>query len=195
MPRRRGKRPRRQAGILAALGECDRRLLLVARTAGHSPGAERAVARFSRLGEHAALWLALGGAGSLRRDRNAGAWQLATGAVATGYVLNTAIKFTIRRPRPVLPGLPALTSTPSGLSFPSAHTATSVVAASLYSELSLPAAPLYALAGAFAYSRIYLGVHYPSDLVGGALLGGALARAFRPYVARARAGAGRGAGR
>jgi len=145
------------------------------------------VARFSRLGEHAALWLALGTAGSMQRGGSARAWRLATAAVGGGYVLNTAIKFTVRRRRPSLPGLPPLTSTPSGLSFPSAHTTTSVLAAALYSELSLPAAPLYALAGAFAYSRIYLGVHYPSDLIGGALLGSAIAHLLRPRVARARA--------
>jgi membrane-associated phospholipid phosphatase len=190
VPERRGRQPRGRAQLLSALGECDRRLLVIARTSGHSPAAERAVARFSRLGEHAAIWLAIGSVGSLRRDGSERAWRLATGAVACGYLLNTAIKFTIRRPRPALPGLPPLTSTTSGLSFPSAHTTTSVLAASLYSELSLPAGPLHALAGAFAYSRIYLGVHYPSDLLGGALLGGAMAALFRPFLAAAHAGKG-----
>ena len=88
---------------------------------------------------------------------------------------NTALKLVIRRPRPQLPGLPALTGTPTQLSFPSAHAATAFAGARLYSRLGLPAAPLYVLAGAFALSRLYLGVHYPSDLLGGALLGTGIA--------------------
>ena len=45
---------------------------------------------------------------------------------------------------------------------------------------ALPPAPLYALAGAMALSRPYLGVHYPSDIVAGALLGDAVARLGAP---------------
>ena len=48
-------------------------------------------------------------------------------------------------------------------SYPSAHATTSFAAAA---ALPLPAAPLYALAAAMALSRVYLGVHYPSDTRG-----------------------------
>ncbi|HWX44522.1 MAG TPA: phosphatase PAP2 family protein [Solirubrobacteraceae bacterium] len=152
----------------------DERLLRMARTCGHDPRVERAVARFSRLGEHGAVWLALGAAGwaldSPRRSR----WRRATATVAGVYVLNTALKLLIRRPRPELPGLPSLTSTPTRLSFPSAHASTSFAAARAYGRLGVPTRPLYALAGALAASRLYLGVHYPTDILGGALLGTAV---------------------
>jgi membrane-associated phospholipid phosphatase len=148
----------------------DRRLLLFARTRGHTPRAEAAVARFSSLGEHAAVWLALGAGGALldasRRER----WLGGARAVAGAYVLNTAIKFVVRRPRPELPGLPALTATPTGLSLPSAHATTAFAAVRAYRGL-VPAAALLPLAGALAVSRLYLGVHYPSDILAGALLG------------------------
>jgi membrane-associated phospholipid phosphatase len=97
------------------------------------------------------------------------------GAVASAYALNTAIKPLVGRRRPELPGLPPLSATPTKLSFPSAHASTSFAGALAYSRVAGPAAPLYALAVALSLSRVYLGVHYPSDVLAGALLGTALA--------------------
>jgi undecaprenyl-diphosphatase len=158
----------------------DERLLLAARTRGHAPGAERAVARFSRLGEHAALWLALGAGGAALRPDDRAAWLRSTGVVAAAYAANTALKLAVRRRRPRLAGLPPLTGTPTGLSFPSAHATTSFAGALAYRRRGLPGAPLYLLAGALACSRLYLGVHYPSDALAGALLGTVLAASLAP---------------
>jgi membrane-associated phospholipid phosphatase len=153
-------------------------LLRIARTRWHSQPAEEAVARFSRLGEHGAIWLAIGAAGYVLDQPRRPQWRRATGTVARAYALNTLIKLAVRRRRPELPGLPglpALTSTPTQLSFPSAHAATSFAGALVYTRLGLPVLPLYALAKGLGISRLYLGVHYPSDVLAGALLGTAVA--------------------
>ena len=62
----------------------------------------------------------------------------------------------------------------SDRSYPSAHATTSAAAAVGLGRV-LPRTPLYATASALALSRLYLGVHYPSDVVAGAALGSAIA--------------------
>ena len=149
---------------------------MFARTHGHAPVAERVVAAYSRAGEHAACWLALGLFGALL-TRDAGrrrCWLRGVGVVTGAYVLNQSVKFAVRRPRPELDGLEPLTPVVTRLSFPSAHATTSFAAARAYRGVA-PAWLLYLAAGAFAVSRPYLGVHYPSDVVAGAALGTALA--------------------
>jgi undecaprenyl-diphosphatase len=131
---------------------------------------------FSSLGEHGALWLALGAAGAAVDGRRRAQWGRAALIVAATYALNTALKFVIRRRRPRIDGLPALVGTPTEMSFPSAHAATSFCAARQYARLGVPAGPLYATAVAMAASRLYLGVHWPSDIAGGAALGAAVGR-------------------
>jgi membrane-associated phospholipid phosphatase len=179
-----------RSGLGARLRSLDERLLLIARTRGHTPGRDRAVARFSQLGEHGALWLAIGAAGQLSDRGRRGRWRAGMGAVAAAYALNTAIKPIVGRRRPELPGLPPLSATPTKLSFPSAHASTSFAGALAYSRVGQPAAPLYTLAVALSLSRVYLGVHYPSDVLAGALLGTAVAaRLTRAAAAPLAAGA------
>jgi undecaprenyl-diphosphatase len=148
------------------------RLLRVLRTRGHSPARERAIAAYSKLGEHGSGWLALGLLGA-RLDPDATrrrAWRRGAATVAGAYLANQTLKRVVRRPRPQLEDLPPLTHTFSQLSFPSAHSTTSFAAARAYRTL-LPSGLLYALASTLALSRLYLGVHYPSDVLAGAALG------------------------
>ncbi|MGZ4178620.1 MAG: hypothetical protein ACXVUX_20605, partial [Solirubrobacteraceae bacterium] len=101
---------------MAMLNTLDQSLLIAARTRGHGPRRDQAVLAFSRLGEHAACWLALGVAGAaLDRGRRA-RWLRGAGAVAGAYAVNYAVKLVVRRPRPELDGLPALSPVVSALS-------------------------------------------------------------------------------
>ncbi len=165
--------------------ELEERLLRLARTRGHTPAAERAAARFSSLGEHGRVWLAIGLVGALAQPEQRPAWRRGRRTVTATFALNTAVKLAVGRRRPQLAGLPALTPTPTTLSFPSAHASTGFAGALAYSRLGMPAPALYGLALALAYSRLYLGVHYPSDILAGALLGSAMAALFAPAPAGA----------
>jgi hypothetical protein len=163
--------------VSRALVRVDLRLYRLVRSAARPPLSD-AVGRFSSLGEHAALWLALGTFGALVDRRRRARWRRGALVVGMTYAANTAVKALVRRHRPVIDGLPPLVATPTRLSFPSAHSSTSFAAARAYGRL-VPAGPLYATAAAMACSRVYLGVHYPSDVAGGALLGLAMGGAAR----------------
>jgi membrane-associated phospholipid phosphatase len=163
--------------VLRALGRLDVAVLRTARTRGHTARMERSVAVFSRLGEHGLIWLGIGAAAALVCPRRRSDWGRAVATVLGAYLANTALKLGVRRRRPRLAGLPPLIGTPTGLSFPSSHATTSFAAAGLYRRLGAPGGPLMALALALSLSRLYLGVHYPSDVIAGALGGTLVARA------------------
>ncbi|HEY2602409.1 MAG TPA: phosphatase PAP2 family protein [Thermoleophilaceae bacterium] len=156
------------------LGAVDLAVLRAFRTRGHTRALERGAGLLSLLGEHGALWLGICAAGGLVSRDNRGPYARAAKTVLGTYALNQAIKFVVRRPRPRMEDLPPLAGTVSSLSYPSAHTATSLAGARMLAGL-LPGAPLYTLATLTALSRLYLGVHYPSDIVAGAALGSAVA--------------------
>jgi undecaprenyl-diphosphatase len=148
------------------------------RSLARTPELARWVRRYSRLGEHGAVWLVLGATGALVDVERRGRWTRATICVGAAYLISTTIKLAIGRKRPVVEDLPHLMATPTGLSFPSSHSTSSFAAARAYGKL-LPTPPLYLAAMAMAFSRLYLGVHYPSDVAAGAVLGTVLGSAGR----------------
>jgi len=152
----------------------DLGLLRLLRTRGHGPTVERGLLAYTRTGEHGALWLGLCVVGAAVDPGRRGLYSVVARVVALAYLANIALKYVVRRRRPMLEGLPPLSSTVTGLSYPSAHSTTSFAAARVLAR-ELPAAPLYAAAAAMALSRTYVGVHYPSDVAAGALFGTAIA--------------------
>jgi len=154
--------------------ELDLKLLHVMRTRGHSPLLEKAVKRLGRLGDNGAVWAVLGAGLAVLDSSNREAWLICAvlGPVAIG--VNYVVKAVIRRPRPVLEGLPPLGGAPSSLSFPSAHATSSFAVATAMTRVEPLGALAFVLAFALALGRPYLGMHYPSDVLAGALLGVAL---------------------
>jgi len=160
------------------LTRLDLALLRILRTRGHARPFEVVVLRYSRWGEHAALWHALAALGALLDRRLRTTYLRATIVITLTQAANFVAKALIRRARPLLEDLPPLSPTISGLSTPSAHASTSAAAASALSD-ALPRLPVYFAAAVMALSRPYIGVHYPSDTAAGVALGLLVARAVR----------------
>jgi len=160
------------------LRDLDSRLLYAMRTRGHGPRAEAVAKALGTIGEYGAVWLAIGVVLAFADGDRREQWLAAgvLGPVAIG--LNFAVKLTVRRARPVLEGLPPLGGAPSSLSFPSAHATSSFACATAMARIAPEAAALFAIAIAIAACRPYLGMHYPSDVLAGALLGTAIGLAF-----------------
>lgn len=168
----------RHGPVLRAIGRADRAGMRFVRRQARSRRATRAIKLYSKSGEHAALWLVIGAAGTVIDEERREEWQAAVVAVTVAYLLNTSLKQVARRPRPDFADLPPLVKTPGPLSFPSSHASSSAAAYAAMAPL-LPPLPLAIAAATMAGSRVHLGVHYPSDIAVGAALGTLTARTVR----------------
>lgn len=149
------------------------------------PGPDRILPRLSRSANHGRLWFAVAGAIALSgtpRARRCAARGMASLALASATV-NTLGKRSVRRQRPLLDSVPVIRQLhrqPVTTSFPSGHAAS---AAAFVTGVALESprwgAAVAPVAAAVAFSRIYTGVHYPSDVLVGAALGVGSAFAVR----------------
>jgi membrane-associated phospholipid phosphatase len=148
-----------------------------------TPALDGAMARLTRAADYSRLSIgaaAVIAAGGGRRGRRAAASGLVSVGI-TAAIVNLALKPLGRRRRPdrLAEQVPVARHTrmPISTAFPSGHSATAFAFATGVGHV-LPAAsiPLQGLAALVAYSRVHAGVHYPADVVGGALAGTVLAQ-------------------
>ncbi|MEU8433561.1 phosphatase PAP2 family protein [Streptomyces sp. NPDC029216] len=158
----------------------------------HWPAAERALPALGRAANHGVLWGGIAAALTALgapRTRKAALRAAASLALASATV-NTVGKWTVRRPRPLLEGVPLVRQPavqPWTTSFPSGHSASAFAfTAGMALESPVWGAAVAPLAASVAFSRVYTGVHYPSDVAAGALIGVAAGFAVRELARGAR---------
>jgi membrane-associated phospholipid phosphatase len=128
------------------------------------------------------VWLVLALVLALMR-RSVWPFVLVAVAVLAADGLASIVKVAVGENRPNEPD--PLVTIPHSHSFPSGHTATAVAGATVLSYLCPRLTPLFAvLAAGIAYSRLYVGVHFPLDVLGGAVIGGATALLLLAAVRR-----------
>lgn len=126
------------------------------------------------LGEYGALWMLLTAVFLIRKDTRRVGVMMAIALALDVVLCNGIIKPLAARPRPftVRPGVELLIKAPWDYSFPSGHTAVSFAAAgAMWFAGQRGRTAALILAAVIGLSRIYLYVHYPSDVICGAALG------------------------
>jgi undecaprenyl-diphosphatase len=130
------------------------------------------------------LWLILGAAAAILWRRTE-IFALVFVAYFVSDTLSHILRRIFDRDRPPVanPDPEPLVHVPGDPAFPSGHASTSFACAAVLAWLTpLSPVPLFAVAALVAFSRVYMGVHYPLDAVGGAVLGLAVATALRRLV-------------
>lgn len=126
------------------------------------------------LGNSGIIWIIAAIVLLITKKYRRGGLALAVGLIAMLVIGNLTLKPLIARTRPfeLVEGIELLISAPSGFSFPSGHTMSSVVAASILTMIDkrfgYVAIPLAVL---IAFSRLYLYVHFLTDILGGIFIG------------------------
>jgi membrane-associated phospholipid phosphatase len=181
------------AGRLAADVDALDRAVSAAIAATPTPALDAPLRTLTRAADNSKLWFAtavvVAGLGGRRGRRAAVAGLVSVGAASA--TVNLALKYGAARPRPrgaAATGGRGVTM-PSSTSFPSGHAASAFAfAVGTGTQIPLLALPLNATAACVAYSRVHTAVHYPSDVVAGAAIGGAagalVSRVLRPRERR-----------
>ncbi len=157
----------------------DAALVVVQSVLAGRPGVLSGARALSHFGEHSAGWVGVSLLGAVLQPRRRRAWLTAAGGAFLAHAAAVVIKRIVKRQRPNHPSIVVNVSTPSQLSFPSAHATSTTAAAILLGRatgLPLP----WLLIPPMALSRLVLGVHYPTDVLAGVVVGAVVAKAIGP---------------
>ncbi len=153
----------------------DHAVLLWIQECVRTPVLTAAFRVYTHMGDKGLLWICLTiGLLFMRKTRKTG-FLCAGGLIGSLLINNEILKRIVDRPRPfdAFSDIEALVSRPGGDSFPSGHTGAAfafcwIAFRCLPKRYGIPALILAALMG---FSRLYVGVHYPTDVLGGMITG------------------------
>lgn len=164
--------------MINAITNIDIQILHGIHDALHGPVLDAVMVFFTRLGDAGFIWLALAAALLINKKTRVYGLAMLLALAVEFLVINLGLKNLTARPRPFLID-PTLATTlinlPQSWSFPSGHTGSSFAAAVAlclfpWRRTWVRALPLL-LAAVISFSRLYLGVHYPTDVLFGLIIG------------------------
>lgn len=165
----------------------DAALVAVQSTLAGRPGVLPGARALSHFGEHSAGWIGVSVLGALLQPKRRQAWLTAGVGAFLAHAAAVVIKRVVKRERPHHPSIAVNVSTPSRLSFPSAHATSTTAAAILLARASGVRLPLLVVPP-MAVSRLVLGVHYPTDVLTGVAVGAVVAKAVGAVADRKETG-------
>lgn len=152
----------------------DISILRVIREYFSSPLMDSIMVFITKLGDNGFIWIAIGIILLISKKYRKVGFTMLIALAITSIIGEGIIKNIIQRPRvfTTFPDIEIIIRAPLSYSFPSGHTASSFAAAVVLGHYIKDWKYLiYFFAALIAFSRLYLLVHYPSDIIGGILLG------------------------
>lgn len=163
--------------MIEQITQWDFALLRAIRDLFHTPALDEPMLFLSWIGNGGAVWIVLALGLLCVKTRRLTGLKMGLGLLLVLLLSNGLLKNWVARPRPfeLDASIRLLLEAPGEFSFPSGHTASSAAVAAVALHDGLPGRyVILAAAGLIAFSRLYLMVHFPSDVLAGALVGAAL---------------------
>lgn len=140
----------------------------------HNPILDKIFIVLTTLGDNGLIWIIIALLLLVTKKYRKAGFLILCALLLNLILVNGLLKNIVQRTRPfdAVPTVQLLISKPSSFSFPSGHTSSAFAAVGIISSL-MKKYRLYfiALAILIAFSRMYLFVHYPTDIIGGAMMG------------------------
>jgi undecaprenyl-diphosphatase len=140
----------------------------------HAPWLDTLCLFASAIGGKGFVWFTLAAIAAVFPRRRMAAWRLTLAVALTFLLVDAVVKPAVGRVRPfnALSDVAVIDTRPSSGSFPSGHAASAFAGALAAGRMFPLAQPVFwPLAALIAFSRVYVGVHWPSDVIAGAIIG------------------------